>query len=206
MVELYSIEGNNLPNGVISLHFAFLNSSRHHCLHRTGYFIGCAGVHFTLATLKSILRKAKNTDASELSIVRYSDYIVLADTLNRASKPLHVSETGLISEKHLAELREIVDSSLASTFDDRGINRMDYVTSPEALYAAYPLPPPPRNKTESYAPQFLVIQKISNEVFATTDKIKNDIDDEVLRVCLIIFVIAAAGMILIYAIVFFVSR
>lgn len=158
-------------------------------------------------TLDDILQKSKIHQASDLSIVRYSDNTVLVDTLGSNDSSLLVTDTGLITKENLEKLRATIDfrNNLTPEEIQKTLVNNVVVCKTDGLYAAYPLPPPPPNNTD-YEPRYLVIHAISNEVFAKCDSIKNKIDDEVLQISLLTFLTAAVGMLLIFAIVFFVSR
>lgn len=176
-------------------------------LFRTGNFIGCVGFHVATATITDILLKSKIHEVSDVSVVRYSDNTVLADTLNRSTSSLHVTDTSLIAAGDLAELRHAVDSCRNCTREKLiEIMENNFARCSTSLYTAYPVPLPPIEFDPDYQPEYLVITKISNHAYSSTDKVAITIENETLQISLVSFAIAALGMSVIFLILWFVSR
>jgi HAMP domain-containing protein len=160
-----------------------------------------------VAALTAILHKSRIHEESDLSIVRYDDNTVFADTIADTDTFANVTETGLLSMENLEKLRDTVDySGNLSHAELMEALEKNVVLGSTAMYTVHPLPIQPKNYDPSYEPKFLVIHAISNNVFAKSEHIKNEIEDDVQWISLESFAIAAIGLALIFVVLWFVSR
>jgi len=156
--------------------------------------------------LYDILRNTKDQRSairSDVSMIRYKDNTVFVDTLNNESTLASpVTDSGFISQENFERLRNRVDFSSPWTPDELE----EAIICEEWTYTAYPLPPPPKEYDPDYEPEFLVIHAISNDAFAVLDRVNSDINKEVLQIMIISLALGAAGMAVVYGILWFVSR
>lgn len=141
----------------------------------------------------------------DISIIRYSDNIVFADSLSFNSTNRHIVETGLISQENLDLLRNSVNftrswtpSTLQETLEDNVL-----LGEEDVMYTVYPLPLPPLQYDPLYEPEYLVIHALSCKVL---ERMNEDIQGEVGQIIGISVLIGLCGMALIYAILWFVSK
>jgi len=143
-----------------------------------------------------------------MSIIRYKDDTVFADTLGSGGAIQKVADTGFISEKNLDELRRAMDFTTEWTPEgfQQSIEANLIVCDETATsYTAYPLPPLPDEYDADYEPEYLLIRAVANDVFDLSN-VNDDIENAILQTFLVSFVIGAFGMALVLVIVWFVSR
>jgi hypothetical protein len=170
----------------------------------TGEFIACVGLSLGSATMDEIIKNSKIHWSADLSIISFDDQRVFADTLKgTGSAPLPVTETGFISEKMLTELLLVVNDTNSPSLPGSVIE----CTESSSYFSAFPIPiPPPVGFNDEYRPKFLVIQRVTNDVFSSILQLNDDIRDQVIILCIISVFIGALGLSVVYLTLWLVAR
>lgn len=183
--------------------FATSHASRFSA-YSTGNLIGCVAVDIAYTDMNKFLTLHKIHDESEVSIVRLRDDTVFGDTIDAALPyPIHVTETDIISAENYFKLKSAFDMKTNWT---SGSVVYEVIVGDNAVYTANVLPFPPDEYDPDYKPEFMIIHAISNDVFAVVERMKDEIDSEVLRMSLLAIGVGLVGMCMVVFIVWFVSR
>lgn len=166
-----------------------------HAAGRTGSLIGGASIHMALSDLSDrLLRSRLYQNRSDIAIVNYFDSTLVLDTNDPPTRDRSkVFKTGFISEEDYLALRSNI--STCPLFQARS-----------GIYTAFPLPLPSTDNDSSYNPSFLIIHRIPNDVTGAVAEMDATIDENSLNVVLFCACYGALGTMLVFAIVWLVSR
>jgi len=165
--------------------------------------------------LYRILASSTEGQRSNLSIIKYSDSTVFADSLNDyTSASQHVIDTKLISQSHLDQLRAGIDAAVLQYKTTTSLDELqealanNVVLGDDAMYTAYPIPLPDNSESDPslYTPEYLVIHAISYQVFDLSQQMHGEIERQVQQIVVISFLVGLLGIAVTFLILWVVSK
>jgi len=184
---------------------------------KTGAFIACILVDFTIEGVEDILDSVKVDEWSMLSLVRFDESGTVVTSLNfdleTADGTTTIDdpalETGVDSEifqsiMSLVNFSEPWDADEARRlFEDTLFESADGTQ----FISAYPIPPIPDKYDLDYHPEFLTIISLSTDegLEPIVDHVGNEVDDSVQNLIIFTVVLGCAGIVAIFCLIYGVS-
>jgi hypothetical protein len=165
----------------------------------SGELISCIGFGVGKVNIDKILQHSKIHCSAQRVVVWYKDNTVFTSSLSDVVGDRQlVSDTGFISEKNLARLRQGLDNYGNWTSENMREGRV-VLSDDGTLYTAYPVPVPPNKSDDTYEPLFLIINSVDlNHVCSAPDRFDDDINNDIQGIYLV------SGLVGIFAISFIV--
>ena len=181
----------------------------------TNNFIGCVGIIVTITDMVNLIQDSKVGETSEVSLVRWSDGTVVASSLwdpNIANGTAKVYQTNFgmgIDKEKFDSITQLVDFS--SYWEPKEVQTVfEHSGKFEAnnrFLSAYPIPTPPKEYSETYRPEFMVIVSIEkNELFQNANEMGKSIDEDVSNLILKTLIVGFAGLAVVWVVLFLVAR
>jgi len=181
----------------------------------TNNFIGCVDVSVSITDLVNTIQNSKVGETSEVSLVRWSDGTVVASSLwvpiiaNLTAK-VYQTDFGMgIDEEKFDSITQLVDFSsywepkeVQTAFEVKAIFEVN-----NRIFSAYPIPTPPKEYSETYRPEFMVIVSIEkDELYQSAKAMGEKIDEDVSILIRSTLIVGFSGLAVVCVVLFLVAH